>query len=322
MKFGSSRSGSTRSKASENRAVPLRPNRILTSGEHLPDTVERGLYGCVSRHPRMPCFGIRTNIAIPRKRRHAGTEDPTPSASSTFARDGRGLYCLVGRARGTSYAAIKLPANSVGTKQLRKNAVTSVKVKDNAVKGADVLESSLGRVSLARNASNADKATTATSAANADKLDGLDSLDLLPGGTLPSGKTIRETGSSAAPRQAPAKPFTVRFPSSTRSPLHPQRPTFPAAPATRRPDPHVGEREQPAGRSRPPLRLRARAHQCRPSQRESAWRPRRICQCPRHRHLSHGHSWWRNPRGRNVGGDRAVGRPSPVGAFFCREENS
>ena len=92
---------------------------------------------------------------------------------------------------GTSYAAIKLPANSVGTKQLRKNAVTSIKVKDNAVKGADVLESSLGRVPLARNASNADKATTATSAANADKLDGLDSLDLLPGGTLPSGKTIR-----------------------------------------------------------------------------------------------------------------------------------
>jgi hypothetical protein len=110
---------------------------------------------------------------------------------------------------GTSYAAIKLPANSVGTKQLRKNAVTSIKVRDNALTGADVLESSLGRVPLARSAINASRATNATnatnaanavnavsaasaaSAANADKLDGLDSLDLLPGGTLPSGKTIR-----------------------------------------------------------------------------------------------------------------------------------
>jgi hypothetical protein len=98
---------------------------------------------------------------------------------------------------GTSYAAIKLPANSVGTKQLKKNAVTSIKVKNNAVTGRDVLESSLGRVPSARNAINASNATTAanttnaTNAANADKLDGLDSADLLPGGTLPSGKTIR-----------------------------------------------------------------------------------------------------------------------------------
>jgi hypothetical protein len=107
---------------------------------------------------------------------------------------------------GTSYAAIKLPANSVGTKQLKKNAVTSIKVKNNALTGADVLESRLGRVPSATNAINARNATTAAnatsaasaanaanaaSAANADKLDGLDSVDLLPGGTLPSGKTIR-----------------------------------------------------------------------------------------------------------------------------------
>ena len=45
---------------------------------------------------------------------------------------------------GTSYAAIKLPANSVGAKQLKRSAVTGPKVKANAITGAKVLESSLG----------------------------------------------------------------------------------------------------------------------------------------------------------------------------------
>ena len=38
---------------------------------------------------------------------------------------------------GTSYAAITLPANSVGTKQLKKNAVTGNKVKNRSLKAAD-----------------------------------------------------------------------------------------------------------------------------------------------------------------------------------------
>ena len=38
---------------------------------------------------------------------------------------------------GTGYAAIVLPANSVGTKQLKKSAVTSVKVKDGTLLKAD-----------------------------------------------------------------------------------------------------------------------------------------------------------------------------------------
>ena len=38
---------------------------------------------------------------------------------------------------GTSYAAIKLPKNSVGPKQLRKNAVTSLKVKDRSLLAKD-----------------------------------------------------------------------------------------------------------------------------------------------------------------------------------------
>jgi hypothetical protein len=56
---------------------------------------------------------------------------------------------------GTGYAAIKLPPNSVGTKQLRRNAVTSNRIKNGQVKGGDVDEASLGPVPSARSAANA-----------------------------------------------------------------------------------------------------------------------------------------------------------------------
>src|SRR5436190_5065181 len=84
---------------------------------------------------------------------------------------------------GFGYAAIKLPKNSVGTKQLRngavtgkkiaKNVVTGTKVADDSLTGADVLESSLGRVPSAASATNATNATNATSATNAAKVGGL-----------------------------------------------------------------------------------------------------------------------------------------------------
>src|SRR3954468_24938372 len=38
---------------------------------------------------------------------------------------------------GTSYAAIVLPANSVGKKQIKKNAVTTAKVKNGSLRSAD-----------------------------------------------------------------------------------------------------------------------------------------------------------------------------------------
>src|SRR2546430_15129123 len=37
---------------------------------------------------------------------------------------------------GTGYAALKLPRNSVGTKQLQKNAVTAAKIRNDAVTGS------------------------------------------------------------------------------------------------------------------------------------------------------------------------------------------
>jgi hypothetical protein len=44
---------------------------------------------------------------------------------------------LLAALAGTSYAAIQLPANSVGTKQLKKNAVTAAKVKNGSLKMTD-----------------------------------------------------------------------------------------------------------------------------------------------------------------------------------------
>lgn len=44
---------------------------------------------------------------------------------------------------GTGYAALKLPANSVGTAQLKKNAVTSVKVRNASLLAADFAKGQL-----------------------------------------------------------------------------------------------------------------------------------------------------------------------------------
>jgi hypothetical protein len=78
---------------------------------------------------------------------------------------------------GTTYAAVKLPKNSVGTKQLKNNAVTRAKIKNsavngaklanNSVAGADVLESTLAKVPSAANADHATAADSATNATNA-----------------------------------------------------------------------------------------------------------------------------------------------------------
>jgi hypothetical protein len=81
---------------------------------------------------------------------------------------------------GTSYAAIKLPRNSVGTKQLQKNAVVATKlsarsvgpqklqnnavttrsVKDNQLTGAKVVESTLEKVPPSSSADTASNANT------------------------------------------------------------------------------------------------------------------------------------------------------------------
>src|SRR6476660_7116035 len=79
---------------------------------------------------------------------------------------------------GTPYAATSMPKNSVGMRQLRKNAVTGPKIKAGAVTGAkvaadsltsaNILESSLGPVPSATNATHATSANSATHATSAN----------------------------------------------------------------------------------------------------------------------------------------------------------
>jgi hypothetical protein len=75
-----------------------------------------------------------------------------------------GLFVALG---GTTWAAVSLPAYSVGTQQLKANAVTGGKVKNHSLTGADILLSRLGRVPLATRSATADAATHATSADSA-----------------------------------------------------------------------------------------------------------------------------------------------------------
>ena len=70
---------------------------------------------------------------------------------------------------GTTYAATALPKNSVGPRQLKKNAVTAPKVRNNSLTGADVVEAKLAKVPLAK---TADTAKSATSAGNATTVNG------------------------------------------------------------------------------------------------------------------------------------------------------
>jgi hypothetical protein len=74
---------------------------------------------------------------------------------------------------GASYAAFRLPKNSVGTRQLRKNAVNGAKVLDNSLTGNDIEEASLGTVPRAADADRAAQANQANQAQNAQSLGGL-----------------------------------------------------------------------------------------------------------------------------------------------------
>lgn len=88
---------------------------------------------------------------------------------------------------GSSYAVIVLPKGSVGTKQIRNNAVKGSKIADNQVTGADVNEATLGQVRSAANAGSANTANTANTAGSAGLLDGIDSTGFLQNGAAAGG---------------------------------------------------------------------------------------------------------------------------------------
>jgi hypothetical protein len=84
-----------------------------------------------------------------------------PSASMAVA-----IVALVMAMGGTSYAALTLPKNSVGTKQLKNRAVTNSKIAKGAVNAAKINTTGL-TVPSAVSATNATQAANATNASNA-----------------------------------------------------------------------------------------------------------------------------------------------------------
>ena len=68
----------------------------------------------------------------------------------------------------TAFAATSLRPNSVGTAQLKKEAVTGAKVKNGSLSGVDVDVASLGQVPSAKSADSASTAQRAAAAARAD----------------------------------------------------------------------------------------------------------------------------------------------------------
>jgi hypothetical protein len=77
------------------------------------------------------------------------------------------LFIAIG---GSSYAVTRLPAGSVGSKQLKKNAVTGAKVKNRSITAADIRVASLAGVASAVNATNATNAGHAAAAAGLDRV--------------------------------------------------------------------------------------------------------------------------------------------------------
>jgi hypothetical protein len=91
------------------------------------------------------------------------------------------LLALMLALSGASYAAVKLPARSVGARELKPKAVTRAAIKANAVDGSkvapdaltgsDIKESSLAEVPSAASAASATSAAASTHAAAAGALD-------------------------------------------------------------------------------------------------------------------------------------------------------
>jgi hypothetical protein len=99
------------------------------------------------------------------------------------------LFILLG---GGAYAAVKLPKNSVGTKQLKKNAVKGSKVADGSLTAADISgpvktatnATEAAHASDADQATNADHAATANQATNAAQLGGATASSFFPSGKV------------------------------------------------------------------------------------------------------------------------------------------
>ena len=109
------------------------------------------------------------------------------------------VIALIAALSGSAYAALRVPQNSVGTRQLKAKAVTSgkiaegaitaTKVEEGSLTGADINMAALGKVPTAANADNA---------ANANALNG-HSASCPPNTTLIRGLCFDSHSNPAAP---------------------------------------------------------------------------------------------------------------------------
>jgi hypothetical protein len=105
---------------------------------------------------------------------------------------------------GGAYAAGALPAHSVGSRQLKKNAVTRTAIKSNAVNGAKVADGSLTGADIrlsalgkVPSAAAADSATNATNAVHAAAAAALDHVSYTTaGGIAPAAAPARGTATA------------------------------------------------------------------------------------------------------------------------------
>ena len=121
------------------------------------------------------------------------------------------LFLVLG---GGAWAATKLPKNSVGTPQLKANAVTGAKVKNGSLTGADVQASTLGKVPQATSAESATNASHATSADSAGHANGAGTADHATSATSADHATSADTAGRAEDADAldgtPASAFVLR----------------------------------------------------------------------------------------------------------------
>jgi hypothetical protein len=104
------------------------------------------------------------------------------------------VTALVFAVGGTSYAALSLPANSVGTKQLKKGSVTTKKIRARAITGAKVAVNTLTGLNIRE--STLGTVPSAATAANAAKLNGLHAADLTRIAFTPTSGDITLTGAA------------------------------------------------------------------------------------------------------------------------------
>jgi hypothetical protein len=113
------------------------------------------------------------------------------------------VVALVMAMAGTGYAALKLPNNSVGTKQLKNNAVTGAKVKQGSLEGGDIKLSTLGTVPTATKADSAETATRAASAESAARANTATNADHAmtadSASSIPAAGPIRLVGAPGEP---------------------------------------------------------------------------------------------------------------------------